>query len=108
MHQLSSHRAFLFLPTNRYHLISQFYLSLQKFVEITMRLILILFLVLLALINFSFQPPPMKASTALQDSLLVAGEKHLKNIRQLSFGGENAEAYFSADGKKLIFQSTRE
>jgi len=27
--------------------------------------------------------------------------------RQLSFGGENAEAYFSADGKKLIFQSTR-
>ena len=36
------------------------------------------------------------------------GEKHLRNIRQLSFGGENAEAYFSADGKKLIFQSTRE
>jgi Tol biopolymer transport system component len=36
------------------------------------------------------------------------GEKHLRNIRQLTFGGENAEAYFSADGKKLIFQSTRE
>ena len=34
-------------------------------------------------------------------------EKHLKNIRQLIFGGENAEAYFSADGKKLVFQSTR-
>jgi TolB protein len=34
-------------------------------------------------------------------------EKHLKNIRQLTFGGENAEAYFSADGKKLVFQSTR-
>jgi TolB protein len=34
-------------------------------------------------------------------------EKHLKNIRQLTFGGENAEAYFSFDGKKLIFQSTR-
>src|SRR5688500_14352841 len=32
------------------------------------------------------------------------GEKHLRNIRQLTFGGENAEAYFSADGKKLIFQ----
>ena len=26
----------------------------------------------------------------------------------MTFGGENAEAYFSADGKKLIFQSTRE
>ena len=29
-------------------------------------------------------------------------------MRQLTFGGENAEAYFSADGKKLIFQSTRD
>jgi len=35
-------------------------------------------------------------------------EKHLRNLRQLTFGGENAEAYFSADGKKLSFQSTRE
>jgi Tol biopolymer transport system component len=41
-------------------------------------------------------------------SLLVAGEKHLSNLKQLSFAGENAEAYFSADGKQLIFQSTRE
>ena len=35
-------------------------------------------------------------------------EKHLRNIRQLTTGGENAEAYFSPDGKQLIFQSTRE
>lgn len=35
-------------------------------------------------------------------------EKHLRNVRQLTFGGENAEAYFSSDGNKLIFQSTRE
>jgi Tol biopolymer transport system component len=34
-------------------------------------------------------------------------ERHLHNIRQLSFGGQNAEAYFSPDGKQLIFQSTR-
>jgi Tol biopolymer transport system component len=34
-------------------------------------------------------------------------EKHLGSIRQLTFGGENAEAYFSFNGKKLIFQSTR-
>src|SRR5712692_3488356 len=34
------------------------------------------------------------------------GERHLKNIRQLTFGGENAEAYFSADGTKLIYQAT--
>ncbi|MCX7974411.1 MAG: hypothetical protein N3B16_07915 [Candidatus Aminicenantes bacterium] len=35
-------------------------------------------------------------------------EKHLINVKQLTFGGENAEAYFSFDEKKLIFQSTRE
>jgi len=34
------------------------------------------------------------------------GEKHLRNMRQLTNGGENAEAYFSFDGRKLIFQST--
>ena len=33
-----------------------------------------------------------------------AGETHLANIRQLTFGGQNAEAYFSADGKWLTFQ----
>ena len=37
-----------------------------------------------------------------------AGERHLANLRQLTNGGENAEAYFSADGKQLIFQSTRD
>ncbi|NQW28936.1 MAG: PD40 domain-containing protein [Ignavibacteria bacterium] len=31
-------------------------------------------------------------------------ERHLKNIRQLTFGGDNAEAYFSFDGKLLSFQ----
>jgi Tol biopolymer transport system component len=36
------------------------------------------------------------------------GERHLANIRELTHGGENAEAYFSADGKQLIFQSTRD
>src|SRR5436189_5548255 len=35
-------------------------------------------------------------------------EAHLRNIRQLTHGGTNAEAYFSADGRKLIFQSTRD
>src|SRR5258707_15691899 len=35
-------------------------------------------------------------------------EIHLSNIRQLTFGGQNAEASFSPDGKKLVFQSTRD
>ena len=33
-------------------------------------------------------------------------ERHLKNIRQLTVGRQNAEAYFSFSGTKLIFQST--
>lgn len=45
---------------------------------------------------------------AQEKSLVVSGERHLKNIKQLTFGGENAEAYFSSDGKKLIFQSKRD
>lgn len=43
-----------------------------------------------------------------EDTLYFEGEKHLKNIQQLTFGGENAEAYFSFDGKKFSFQTTRE
>jgi Tol biopolymer transport system component len=38
--------------------------------------------------------------------LLAPGEeKFLANVRQLTFGGQNAEAYWSADGGRLIFQS---
>jgi TolB protein len=37
------------------------------------------------------------------ESLTVPGEKHLGNVRQLTFGGTNAEAYFSEDNKSLIF-----
>ncbi|MFT3824963.1 MAG: DPP IV N-terminal domain-containing protein [Chitinophagaceae bacterium] len=40
------------------------------------------------------------------DTLLYPGETHFKNVRQLTFGGDNAEAYFSFDGKWLIFQRT--
>jgi Tol biopolymer transport system component len=45
---------------------------------------------------------------ATNQSLTLPEEKHLRNLKQLTFGGENAEAYFSADGKQLIFQSTRD
>jgi TolB protein len=36
----------------------------------------------------------------------AASETHLSNVTQLTFGGENAEAYFSFDGRRLVFQST--
>lgn len=38
----------------------------------------------------------------------LPGETHLSNLRQLTNGGENAEAYFSADGQWITFQSTRD
>jgi Tol biopolymer transport system component len=38
--------------------------------------------------------------------LALAAERHLTNVRQLTFGGENAEAYFSFDGTRLSFQSS--
>lgn len=50
--------------------------------------------------------PSTKANPA--DPSARPTEKHLQNIRQLTFGGQNAEAYFSGDGKELIFQSTRD
>ena len=39
------------------------------------------------------------------DSLRYAQESRLQNIKQLTFGGDNAEAYWSFDNKKLVFQS---
>ncbi|MCW9096192.1 MAG: hypothetical protein OQJ93_02285, partial [Ignavibacteriaceae bacterium] len=44
--------------------------------------------------------------SAQNDKYKFEGEKHLTNIRMLTDGGENAEAYLSFDEKKLIFQST--
>lgn len=48
----------------------------------------------------------ISAQTSNLNDMATAQEKHLRNVRQLTFGGQNAEAYFSADGKKLIFQSS--
>jgi len=42
--------------------------------------------------------------TAAADTLLLPGETHLRNIRQLTFEGENAEAYLSFDESMLTFQ----
>lgn len=42
-----------------------------------------------------------------QGVIFPGEEKHFRNVKQLTFGGENAEAYFSRDGQWLIFQSQR-
>lgn len=43
---------------------------------------------------------------AQTDTIHFSGETHFNNVRQLTFGGDNAEAYFSFDGKYIIFQKT--
>jgi Tol biopolymer transport system component len=49
-------------------------------------------------------PRPPTAAPPAAD-LALPGERHLRNVRQLTFGGENAEAYFSFDGRELVFQA---
>ena len=61
-----------------------------------------------ALIIFTFLVSLSFDASAQTDSRAAAGEKRLANIKQLTFGGENAEAYWSTDGKQLIFQSKRD
>lgn len=52
---------------------------------------------------------PSQSSAAAYDRhadvLRYEGEERIRNIRQLTFGGNNAEAYWSSDGESLIFQS---
>jgi TolB protein len=51
---------------------------------------------------------PVPPNAARADSLIREGETHFAELWQITFGGENAEAYWSSDGTKLIFQSTRD
>jgi Tol biopolymer transport system component len=51
---------------------------------------------------------PAAENPAGQTPAGAGSEVHLANVRQLTFGGENAEAYFSSDGSQIIFQSTRD
>ncbi|RYZ20190.1 MAG: hypothetical protein EOO16_17555 [Chitinophagaceae bacterium] len=46
------------------------------------------------------------AQQPASDTLQYAAETHFRNVRQLTFGADNAEAYWSFDGKSVIFQRT--
>jgi Tol biopolymer transport system component len=58
---------------------------------------------LVAAISCGHPPAPALPTVAPEN-----GESHFANIRRLTNGGENAEAYFSPDGRWLTFQSTRD
>jgi Tol biopolymer transport system component len=50
-------------------------------------------------------PKPAAAAVLPPDGVALPGEKHLADLRQLTLAGENAEAYWSFDGKALTLQS---
>jgi TolB protein len=58
------------------------------------------------LLVFSCTKNKSQAEMQAADTMVFEGEKHIKNLKMLTFEGENAEAYFSFDQQKLIYQST--
>ncbi len=62
-------------------------------------------LALLAAASCARPAVPGSAPAVAEPDLALPGERHLRNVRQLTFGGENAEAYFSFDGAELVFQA---
>ena len=59
------------------------------------------------MIQFHLRPKKILNFLVLIISLSSFGqEKNLKNLKQLTFGGDNAEAYFSPKGDKLTLQVT--
>jgi Tol biopolymer transport system component len=69
-----------------------------------MRSIIFISLLLVSVL-FSFTTSKTQTLNAVEDSVLYSREKHFKNLRQLTFGGDNAEAYWSFDSKMVSFQS---
>ncbi len=63
------------------------------------------FLILAAAISAAAPPVRAQINSASKPE---PGGTHLANIRQLTNTGTQAEAYFSADGQWITFQSTRE
>ncbi len=69
-----------------------------------MRLIGSIALVAFSTAAFAQQHSP--TSPPAPQTLHYDEETHFKNIRQLTFGGDNAECYFGPDGKAVVFQKT--
>lgn len=60
-----------------------------------------------ALLGIAFTLSLVVRTQGQQPLLLPEESKHLSQLRQLTFEGTNAEAYWSPDGEWLVFQSTR-
>ena len=72
-------------------------------------ILVVLFMVSCADKKSETKPEEMKAETVtndiVNDSLIYPEEVHFKSIKQITFGGDNAEAYWSFDDQQIVFQS---
>ena len=59
----------------------------------------------LVFVLVGFRPAARVDPGTGNDSLRYPEERHLKNMRQLTFAADNAEAYWSFSGTKVTFQS---
>src|SRR5687768_10741566 len=80
----------------------------RPFYILGMRLSLVRRFVPLLAVALSCARPPQATPAPVPTFGAEPGERHLRNLRRLTNGGENAEAYLSRDGRRLIFQSTRD
>jgi TolB protein len=75
---------------------------MRKFASVAISLLLLVILTSLK----TASPLTFHFSLSTKDTVLYPDETHFSNIQQLTFGGDNAEAYWSFDGKYIIFQRT--
>ncbi len=75
-----------------------------------MKKLALLFTLIFAAFAFSayknVQFVSQQSNVAKVDTVQFPGETHFANVQQLTFGGDNAEAYFSFDGKYIIYQKS--
>jgi len=73
-----------------------------------MKNVLFIIAILCIFVSCKNEKPTSTAAESTEenvDSLRYPQEVHLKNIKQLTFGGDNAEAYWSFDDSKIVFQA---
>ena len=75
---------------------------MRKLVFVTISLLLII----VTSFNEASSHSLLATSHSPFDTIHYPEEIHLKNIQQLTFGGDNAEAYWSYDGRHIVFQRT--
>ncbi len=63
---------------------------------------------ILTVVFFVLSPLAWATGSKTKPTEKPKSEPHLANIRQLTFSGKNAEAYFAPDGYSLVYQSTLE